>query len=176
MLAPERFFAAAFPFPHLLANLERFLEALKPLLHRGEGDAEPAALRLVPGGAEPEPGSPAREDIEGGDGLRQDARLVVNDPRHHGAELGVLGHRGDVAERAVAFEHLVVFGAVHADLPEVIHHPDGVEAGLVRGARNVAQRAPELGRSGWPGEISDIESDLHAGCLLMIFASYDAAK
>jgi hypothetical protein len=34
-------------------------------------------------------------------------------------------------------------------------------AGLVRGTRNLAERAAEFGGSCRPGEISDIESELH---------------
>ncbi len=70
----------------------------------------------------------------------------------------------------------MVFGAVHADLPEVIHHPDGVEAGLVRGARNFPERAPELGRAGRPGEIRDGESDLHCSSYGWDVLLHDAAQ
>src|SRR3979411_1840274 len=98
MLAPEGFLAAAFAFPHLQADLEGFLEALEALLDRGKGDAEAATLGFVPGGTNPEPRAPGREDVEGGDRLGEDARLVVNDARHHGASPGSLGHRRHAAE------------------------------------------------------------------------------
>src|SRR5207302_7408772 len=149
VLAPERLFAAAFAFPHLLADLECLLEPLESLLDWRERYAEAAAFCFVPGGANAEPGATPGEDVESGNRLGEDARLVVDHAGHHGAELGALGHRGDVAERAVALEHLVMFGTVHADLPEVVHHPNGVEAGLVRGARNVGERAAELGGPCW---------------------------
>src|SRR5437016_13077036 len=59
MLAPEGLFAAAFAFPHLLADLECLLEPLEPFLDWRKRDAEAAALCLVPGGANAEPGAPA---------------------------------------------------------------------------------------------------------------------
>src|SRR5437762_3419346 len=161
VLATERLFAAAFAFPHLLADLECLLEPLEPLLDGRERYAEAAALGFVPCGADAQPGAAAGEDVESGDRLGENARLMVDDARHHGAEFRSLGHRRNVAERAVAFEHLVVFRAVHADLPEVVHHPDGIETGLVRRPRNVGERAAEVGRPRRPGEISDIESELH---------------
>src|SRR5438094_9116722 len=86
VLAPERLFAAAFAFPHLLADLECLLEPLEPLLDWRERNAEAAALRLVPGGADAQPGATAGEDIESGDRLGENARLMVDDARHHGAE------------------------------------------------------------------------------------------
>src|SRR5205823_8411479 len=124
VLAPERLFAAAFAFPHLLADLECLLEPLEPLLDWRERDAEAAAFCFVPGGADAQPGPAAGEDIESGDRFGKDARLVVYDARHHGAEFRARSHRRDVAERAITFEHFVVLGTVHADLPEVGHHPD----------------------------------------------------
>src|SRR6266480_7021290 len=86
VLAPERLFAAAFAFPHLLADLQCLLEPLEPLLDWWERDAEAAALCLVPGGADAQPGAPAGEDVESGDRLGENARLMVDDARHHGAE------------------------------------------------------------------------------------------
>src|ERR1700686_599615 len=161
MRPPEGFFASALALPHGEANLEGLFQPLEAFLHRRKGNAESLAFRLVPGGADAQPGASAGEDVERGDGFRQDAGVAIDGARHHGAELDSRGYPSHVAERAIAFEHLVVFGAVHPDLPEVVHHPDGVEAGVVRGAGNLAERAPEFGRSYGPGEVSDIESDLH---------------
>src|SRR5437016_13905994 len=58
VLAPERLFAAAFAFPHLLADLECLLEPLEPLLDWRERDAEAAAFCFVPCGADAQPGTP----------------------------------------------------------------------------------------------------------------------
>src|SRR5438874_6940159 len=98
VLATERLFAAAFALPHLLADLECLLEPLEPLLDWRERDAEAAALGFVPGGADAEPGAAAGEDVERSNRLGEDARLVVDHARHHGAEFRAGGHRGDVAE------------------------------------------------------------------------------
>src|SRR2546427_8184602 len=103
VLAPERLFAAAFAIPHLLADLQSLLEPLEPLLDWWEGDAEAAAFCFVPCGADAEPGATAGEDIESGDRFGEDARLMVDDARHHGAEFRTRRHRRDVAERAITF-------------------------------------------------------------------------
>jgi hypothetical protein len=57
--------------PHLQADLQGLLEPLEPLADRGERDAQPARLLLVPGGADAEPGTPAGQHVQRGDGLGQ---------------------------------------------------------------------------------------------------------
>src|SRR5260370_6437503 len=63
MLAPEGFLTAAFAFPHLQADLERFLESLEPLLDRGKRDAEAATLGFIPGSADAQPGCAGPADL-----------------------------------------------------------------------------------------------------------------
>src|SRR5205814_8769909 len=55
---------AALALPHLVGDLERLLELLEPLAERWEREAEAARLDLVPGGADPEPGATARQDVQ----------------------------------------------------------------------------------------------------------------
>src|SRR4029077_1420941 len=91
----------------------------------------------------------------------EDAGVVIDGAGHHRAELGARGHSRDEGEGGIALENVVMLRSVHPDLPEVVHHPDGIEAGLVGGPRNLAQRAAKLGRAAGPGEVTDRESDLH---------------
>ena len=161
VLSRKRLLASSLAFPHREADLERFLQALKPLLDRWEWDAEAAALGFVPGRPDAEPGAAAGEHVERGHGLCQDARVAIDRAGHHGAQLHARGDPSHVAEGAVALEHVVVFGAVHADLPEVIHHPDGLEAGLVGRGGDRFDGVAELDRPARPGEVREAEPDLH---------------
>src|SRR5207248_9690060 len=95
MLATVRLFAAAFAFPHLLADLECLLEPLEPLLDWRERDADATAFCFIPCGADAQPGAPAGEDIESGDCLGENARLVVDHARPHGAEFRARSSRRD---------------------------------------------------------------------------------
>src|SRR5256885_2896344 len=162
MLARERLLGAPFAFPHGGAAREGLLEPFETLADRREGDAETAAFRFIPGGPDAEPGAAAGKHVERGHRLRQDARIATDGAGHHRAELGARGDRGHVAERAVALEHVVMFGAVHADLPEVIHHPDGLETSLVGGGCDGFDGVAKLGRPRRQGEVRDAQSDLHA--------------
>ena len=63
--------------------------------------------------------------------------------------------------RRPALEHRLELGAGRADLPEVVHDPDRVEADLVGGPHGAGEgRADRLGSAG-PGERVDLESELH---------------
>src|SRR5216683_8426094 len=159
--AGEGLLTAPFAFPHFQADPQRLLEALESLLDRGEGDAQASALRLVPGGADAEPGPAAREDIEGGDRLGQHAGVPVNGTRDHGAQPGAGAQPGHEGEGSVALQHLVLGRPVAADLPEVIHHPDGFEAGLVGRPRDLRHCRPHLGWAARPGEIGNCKADFH---------------
>ena len=156
----RRFVAA----PHPQADLERLLQPLEAFPEGREGNSKSAALRLVPGCPDAQPCPAAREHVERGHRLGQDARMAVDDARDHGAQPGPRGLSGQERERAVAFQHLPLRRAVHADLEEMIHHPDRIEAGRVRGPADGRQRRTEPLRSARPGEIGDAEADLHRGC------------
>ena len=49
-----------------------------------------------------------------------------------------------------------------ADLEEVVHHADELETRIVRGAGDGRQVFTETGRAARPGEVRDLQSDLHA--------------
>src|SRR5712691_10132870 len=120
VLARERRLRAALAFPHREADLECLLEPFETLADGRKGNPEAATLRFIPGGPDTEPGAAAGEHVERGHGLGEDTRETIDGAGHHGAKPRPRGDRSHVAERAVALEHVVVFRAVHADLPEVI--------------------------------------------------------
>src|SRR5690606_5610142 len=53
-----------------------------------------------------------------------------------------------------------------ADLEEVVHDPDRVEAHLVGGPRDAGQGRPDLGRPTGPGELVDLEAELHGALIV----------
>ena len=70
MLPGEGFLATPLALPHLQADPQGFFQALEAFGDRRERNAEPAALRLVPGRADTEPRAAAREDVQGRHGFR----------------------------------------------------------------------------------------------------------
>ena len=148
--------------PHLVGDLEGFFEALEALLERGEGHAESVVLAVEPGGADAEPGAAAGEDVEGGDLLRQDARVAIGDAGDHGAEADAGRLAGEVAEGGVGLEHVVFGGADHGDLEVVVHDPDGVEPGGFGGGGDFGELRAEPGGAAGPGEVGDLKSDFHS--------------
>ena len=86
MATLEAGLAAALALPHPVGDLERLLEHLEPLAQRREGEAESAALALVPGGADPEPGAAAGQDVERRRRLDPQAWGAVVDAADHQAE------------------------------------------------------------------------------------------
>ena len=100
---------------------------------------------------EPAVGAAARDHVERRDDLAELGNGTMRDRGDQRAESHPLGLRGEERQRRVALEHVVPRGAEHRDLAEVIHHPDALETGLLRGASDLAQRRP--GRRGSPGPV-----------------------
>src|SRR5262249_25675529 len=71
------------------------------------------------------------------------------------------GVRGEVAERRVRLEHVVHGRPDRADLEEVVHHADVLEAVFVSGPGHVTKRASQRRGALGPREVGDLESDLH---------------
>ena len=65
-------------------------------------------------------------------------------------------------ERRPALEHRLLGPADAADLEEVVHDPDRVEAGLVGVADDPGERRADRLGAARPGERGDLEADLHA--------------
>ena len=83
--------------PHLMADLQRLLEALEALGHRGERHAVGEVLPLVPRGPDAELGPALGHDVERGDDVGQEPRVPVGDARHHQAQADPLGAPGQEA-------------------------------------------------------------------------------
>jgi hypothetical protein len=83
------------------------------------------------------------------------------DPADHRREPDPLCVGGQERERRVALR-FVGLGAAHDRvLPEVVRHPDAVEARLLRGPRDLGQLRGEAGRSAFPVEAVYLQSELH---------------
>src|SRR5215217_7810013 len=74
MLAPIRLDLSR---PHLVGDLQGLFQPLEALCGGRKRHAQALGLALVPSRADAEVGAPAREHVEGGDGLQQDARITV---------------------------------------------------------------------------------------------------
>ena len=87
------------------------------------------------------------------------------DAADHEADARALGVGGDEAERGLSLEHRRLGRAEAADLEEVVHDPDRVEADVVGGARHARERRTDRGRAAGPGELVDLKAELHANHL-----------
>ena len=103
--------------------------------------------------------APAGEDVQRGDGLREQAGFAVDDPGDKGQQFRGAGMRGDEVERRVRLEHLVLGRSVIGSLPEAVHHADPLEAGCVRGRRNVGENGTEPWRSLQTIEPRDVQTN-----------------
>ena len=153
--------ASELALPHPVGDLERLLEHLEADAELRKREAETARLVLVPGGTDAEPGPAARQDVERRGGLHPQGRVPVVDAADHQAEAGAFRVRGHETERGPAFEHRFLDGADAADLEEVVHHPDRIEADVVGVADDLGERRADRGRA--PGERVriDLEAELH---------------
>src|SRR5918998_2649515 len=144
--------------PHLVGDLQGFFQPFEALRGGWKRDAQALGLALVPSRADAEVGAPAREHVEGGDGLQQNARITVVHAGNQGAELNLLGDARQVVEGAIALEHGFLGFADPPDLEEVIHHPDACEAGFVGGLSDFCElRSDRTGGVG-PSEAWNLQS------------------
>ena len=82
----------------------------------------------------------------------------------HGEQLGALGVGGQEAERGVRLQHVVLRRTDAADLEEVVHHRDVAEADPVGGPGYLGEFGPERCRAVRPGEIRNLQTDVHQEC------------
>ena len=151
--------AALVVTPHPRAELERVLEPLEPFGERRERDAESASFLLVPRRADPEHGPAAGEHVERRDRLCEDSRVPVHDAGDHGDEARLLGVGGEIPERRVGLEHVVIGWAKRSDLEEMVHDPDRIEPASVRGPSNRRDVVRESLGTARPREVVDLEAD-----------------
>ena len=101
-------------------------------------------LGREPRRAESALGAAGRQHVERCHDLRQVGDIAICDARDEGAETDPLGRRGEVAEGRVRVEHRFPVPTDLRDLQHVIHHPDRVEAGVLRPPGDVGQPRPDL--------------------------------
>ena len=136
----------------------RLLKALEPLGDRREEQAEARGLVLVPRRADAEDRAPAGQHVKRCHGLGEQAGLAVDDGGHHGEQLDALGLGREPAERGVRLEHLVLGRADVADLPDVVHDADPVDAGFLGALGDLAELDAKLGRAAIPREVRDVQT------------------
>src|SRR5579862_2983415 len=114
--------------PHLLGDLQCLLEQFKA---RGNGwKRRPQSLRLlfIPCGSDAEIAASPGEHIERGYSFDEDAWIAVDHAGDQGAELHARGACRQMPEGGVALEHVVLGRPDHADLKEMVHHPQAVKS------------------------------------------------
>jgi len=122
---------------HAVGDLQRLFELLEPSGERREGQTQRPGFVVVPGGADSQPRPAAREDVERGRRLDEEARRPIRDCSDERPELDSAGVRRGPGQGAVGLEHRLVGWAEHLDLEEVIHEPQAVDTSLL-GGRHVA--------------------------------------
>ena len=100
----------------------------------------------------------------------------VVDAADHESEARPARVGGQEAEGRPALEHRVLGRPEAADLEEVVHDPDGVEAGVVGGARDAGEGRPDRRRAAGVVEAVQLEADLHGRGLLAGECSGSAAE
>ncbi len=126
---------------HEPADLHGLRETLEALARRGELEPVSPVLLLVPGRADAEDRATRRDDVERRHDLREQRRIAIGDAGDERAETDVRRTRGEGPEQGVPLEHRVRRRAHHGDLVEVVHHPDRVESGALRGQSDLGDRA-----------------------------------
>src|SRR5215207_9211555 len=125
-------------------------------------------LLAVPGDAEAARRSPAAQNVDGGDDLAQVRDIAVRDAGDKGSEPPALGDGGQVSERRPALEEVLPRPPDLRDLPEVIHHPDGIEAGFLGGRGDAAQPCRRLGGPTGPRVAAEVQAEPKLGRLLAL--------
>src|SRR5438876_3357207 len=158
VLALERAVVIA---PHLLADAQRLLQPFVALGQRGEEQAQPAGLILVPGRPDAQHRAPAGQHVQRRDRLRQQPGLAVDDRGHDREQLDAAGDGGQETQRGIGLQHLVLGRPERPDLPDVVHHTDAVYSRLPGTPGYLTQPRAQRGRPTVPGEIRDVQAYLH---------------
>src|SRR5207253_3566898 len=158
MLAVERLRVAA---EHVMRDLESLFQQFEALPERREGYGEPPPLAYVPARADAEPGAALREQVQRCDLLDEHTRMAEMDSAHQRAEPCPPGMRRQKTERGVRLEHGLLGLADRADLEQMVHQPDGSEAGVIGRASHRSQRLGCLERAAGPAESRELQAQLH---------------
>jgi hypothetical protein len=85
------------------------------------------------------------------------------DARDQRAESDPLSLRRREGQGGPGLEHGLLRDPHHADLEEVVHHPQAVQASLVSLARKPAERRPDVGLVAAVAEAGKLDPDAHEG-------------
>lgn len=162
MLPLEGTLVSAIAAPHPQGYLDRLLEHLEALPLWREGDPEPVRLLLVVARADAEAGTPAGEYIQGAYGLHEDGRVTEVHPGHHRRESYPLRVGRQERERRVTLRFVRLWAAHDRMLPDMVGHPDAVEASFLRDPADIRDVPTEPLRSSGPVEAVELHSELHA--------------
>src|SRR3954471_14683888 len=161
VVAVECALRAALALEHRVGDAERVLEQLEPHAERRELEPEASRLLLVPRRPDAEPRPAAGQHVERRRRLGPQPGLAVMDAADHQPEPGATGVRGEEAKRCPALEHRIRGRPDAADLEEVVHDPDRIEAGVVGGTSDPRERRCDRLRATGPIERWDLQTDLH---------------
>ncbi len=126
--------------PHRMHDLDALAKHPDAHLRRGELEAVPAVLVLVPAGTDPPVETAAADDVDRRGDLRQHARLAIRVAADHLAEADAAGALADRRHRRPTLEHGFVRGTRH--VVEVVVHPDRVVAELLGEHRDLDRLGP----------------------------------
>ena len=144
--------ASVSPRPRLAGHAQGVVEQPEAIGQIGEGDAQRARLLDVPRRADAEPGAAAGQHVERRRRLDPEPGCAIRDGTDHQPQARALRVAGHEAERGHALEHRLLELAHAADLEQVVHDPDRVEAGIVGRAADARQGRADLGVAAGPGE------------------------
>ena len=120
--------------PYLFGNLKYFLESLKSLAAGRERESKSVSRFFVLCGSNSKHCPASRKHIECRYLLDKRAGEAVDNVRHHRAQSDSLGYARHVIGRSVRCQHRILLAArTGIDLIVVIHHPDAVKLGCLRG-------------------------------------------
>ena len=117
----------------------------------------------------PSSARPSRQNVGGGDDLREKAGRAVGDAGHEKPELRPLRTRRQVAQRRITLEHRLFDGVVGLHLKIVVHDRNGVAAGVFGRGGESSQRVGDTLRTTRPGEARDVNSNVHDFSILFFF-------
>src|SRR5215203_4314044 len=147
--------------PHPEGYLERLLQHLEAFFLRREGDAEPRCLLWVVAGADAEAGPPAGEHVQCGNRLDEHGRVTEVYSRHHRRQPYLFGVGRQEGKRRVAFRFVRLGTAHDRMLPQVVGHPDAVEARFLGDPADLREVLAEPSRTTSPVEAVELQSEFH---------------
>ena len=108
--------------------------------------------------AKPQLEASAGQQVEARRRPRQHRRRPQGQVEHIAREADPLRLGRQIAQGRVGLEHLVLGRADVADLPDVVHDADPVNARFLGALSDLTELEPELGRATIPREVRDVQT------------------